>query len=163
MMEDDQGASPQYNHQEDTGSTGTIDTRYIISKFGILKILEIILLLIAFASLTGYTGQTPTDQDKHKGRYDFFYFATITTWLIVIILFLVYGIRMNRKLNINWNLAMMVYSVVTAFLLLLASSLVLDAVIEYRGKEGLDSHKNWLMYCELEKCGNIEAAGLVDN
>lgn len=42
MMEDDQGASPPYNHQDDTGSTGTIDTRYIISKFGILKILEIV-------------------------------------------------------------------------------------------------------------------------
>lgn len=54
----------------------------------------------------------------------------------------------------------MVYSVVTAFMLLLASSLVLDAVIGYRGKEELDSKKTWTRYCKLEKCGNIEAAGV---
>jgi len=61
------------------------------------------LLLVAFASLTGYTGHTIDDQ--HKGRYDFFYFATVTTWLLVIIIFLLYTTKINRRVNINWNLA----------------------------------------------------------
>jgi len=55
---------------------------------------------------------------------------------------------------------MFVYSIVTAFMLLLATALVLDAVIGYRGTEEQDTKKSWIRYCTLEKCGNIEAAGV---
>lgn len=55
----------------------------------------------------------------------------------------------------------MVYSVVTAVLLLLASALVLAAVTYYRShEEHLKPASGYVRFCTVEKCGNIEAAGV---
>ena len=62
-----------------------------------------ICLLLAFACLSGFTLKF-TDE-RYGGRFDFFYFATITSWLLVIILFVMFLLRLYERLtNINWNL-----------------------------------------------------------
>ncbi|XP_078365632.1 plasmolipin-like [Oculina patagonica] len=134
-----------------------LDLEYLKSVPGLLKIVEIICLLLAFACLSGFTLKF-TD-DRYGGRFDFFYFATITSWLLVIILFVMFLLRLyERFTNINWNLVMAVYSPVTAFLLLISSALVLDAAIYYRRHER--PFKGQIQpICDMEPCGNVEAAG----
>ncbi|XP_031569511.1 uncharacterized protein LOC116304007 [Actinia tenebrosa] len=135
-----------------------LNTSYVVSLPGIIKIGEFILLLVAFASLTGFTS---SHSDRlYGGRYDFFYFATITSWLIVLVIFLLFASNLNHRLDFNWNIVLMVYSVVTAVLLLLTSALVLDAVLFYRShREHLKSTQDYVGFCTVEKCANIEAAG----
>lgn len=55
---------------------------------------------------------------------------------------------------------MAVYSPVTAFLLLLASSLVLDTAVHFRRSEKSDEEGMYFRVCKLEPCGNVEAAGV---
>lgn len=64
-------------------------------------------LLIAFASLSTHTrGQgSKAEGFDHGGRFDFFYFATVTTWLIVIALFVVFFMKFQERFSsINWLL-----------------------------------------------------------
>ncbi|KAK3726758.1 hypothetical protein QZH41_010412, partial [Actinostola sp. cb2023] len=77
-----------------------------------------VLLLIAFASLTGYTGNT--SDVRFNDRYNFFYFATVTSWLLVIVIFLVFLVRLNRRVNLNWNLV--------AFGIISTVAFIIDAV-----------------------------------
>ena len=63
-------------------------------------------LMIAFASLSGFTLHHSSSND---GRFDFFYFATVVSWLLVIALFLIFALTLTDRLyekcgNINWNL-----------------------------------------------------------
>ena len=55
---------------------------------------------------------------------------------------------------------MAVYSPVTAFLLLLASSLVLDTAIHLRRAENKDGSGEYFRVCTVEPCSNVEAAGV---
>lgn len=60
-----------------------------------------------------------------------------------------------------WSVQQMaVYSPVTAFLLLLASSLVLDTAIHLRRAEHQDGSGEYVRVCTVEPCGNVEAAGV---
>lgn len=137
---------------------GTLDIEYLKSVPGLLKITEILCLLIAFASLSGFTLHF-TDQ-RYGGRFDFFYFATITSWLLVIIIFVMFTLRLYERFGtINWNLVMAIYSPVTAFLLLISSALVLDTAIYFRRNEQIDNGRDWDYICNHEPCGNVEAAG----
>ncbi|XP_015765538.1 PREDICTED: pre-mRNA-splicing factor CWC25 homolog [Acropora digitifera] len=118
-------------------------------------------LMIAFASLSGFTLHHSSNYD---GRFDFFYFATVVSWLLVIALFLIFALTLTDRLyekcgNINWNLLLAIYSPVTAFLLLISSALVLDVAVLLRRSEeivGGQIQQN----CNLLPCGNIEAAGV---
>lgn len=134
-----------------------LDFNYLKSLPGVLKILEILGLLLAFACLSGFTLHY-TDS-RYGGRFDFFYFATITSWLVVIFLFILFLLRLYERIAINWNFFMAVYSPVTAFLLLLASSLVLDTAIHLRRAEHEDGSGEYFRVCTVEPCGNVEAAG----
>ena len=63
--------------------------------------------MIAFASLSGFT--LHYSSTHYGGRFDFFYFATVVSWLLVIALFLIFALRLTDRLyekcgNINWNL-----------------------------------------------------------
>lgn len=56
---------------------------------------------------------------------------------------------------------MAVYSPVTAFLLLISSALVLDTAIYFRRHEKIFDHSyDYEKICDMEKCGNVEAAGV---
>lgn len=143
-----------------TGQGGTLNMEYIKSLEGLLKLAEIFCLMIAFASLSGFTLHHSSNYD---GRFDFFYFATVVSWLLVIALFLIFALTFTDRLyekcgNINWNLLLAIYSPVTAFLLLISSALVLDVAVLLRRSEeivGGQIQQN----CNLLPCGNIEAAG----
>ncbi|XP_001638054.2 uncharacterized protein LOC5518062 [Nematostella vectensis] len=142
-----------------TSPHAVIDIDYLKSRPGLTKIAEIMCLLIAFASLSGYTG---SHKDARFGsRFDFFYFVTITSWLIIIAVFLLFLFKVYNRLNINWNVVLVVYCTVTAFMLLVSSALVLDAVVHHRTRKESEEIVNghWTNFCSLEKCGNIEAAG----
>ncbi|KAJ7365029.1 hypothetical protein OS493_007670 [Desmophyllum pertusum] len=134
-----------------------MDLEYLKSVPGLLKVAEILCLLLAFACLSGFTLNFTDDQ--YGGRFDFFYFATITSWLLVIVLFVMFLLRLYERLaNVNWNLVMAVYSPVTAFLLLISSALVLDTAIYFRRHEEIFDGE-FKEICNMEKCGNVEAAG----
>lgn len=134
-----------------------LDLEYLKSVPGLLKIIEIVCLLLSFACLSGFT--LKYKEPRYGGRFDFFYFATITSWLLVIILFIMFLLRLyERFANINWNLVMAVYSPVTAFLLLISSALVLDTAI-YLRRHDKQFGVNFRDICEMESCGNVEAAG----
>ncbi|XP_068699122.1 uncharacterized protein [Montipora capricornis] len=144
-----------------SGQAGALNIGYIKSLEGLLKISEILCLLIAFASLSGYTLHYTSH--GFDGRFDFFYFATVTSWLLVIFLFIMFALHLTDKLhekfgNINWHLLMAIYSPVTAFLLLISSALVLDLAINLRRKDTW-SDGVFKPSCDLQPCGNIEAAG----
>ena len=65
-------------------------------------------LLLSFACLSGFT--LKYKEPRYGGRFDFFYFATITSWLLVIILFVMFLLRLYERLvNINWNLVVSGY------------------------------------------------------
>lgn len=65
-------------------------------------------LLLSFACLSGFT--LKYKEERYGGRFDFFYFATITSWLLVIILFVMFLLRLyDRFANINWNLVVSDY------------------------------------------------------
>ena len=65
-------------------------------------------LLLSFACLSGFT--LKYKEPRYGGRFDFFYFATITSWLLVIILFVMFLLRLYERFpNINWNLVVSDY------------------------------------------------------
>ena len=65
-------------------------------------------LLLSFACLSGFT--LKYEEDVYGGRFDFFYFATITSWLLVIILLVMFLLRLHERFaNINWNLVVSDY------------------------------------------------------
>lgn len=138
-------------------NSGTLDVEYIKSLPGLLKVAEILCLLIAFASLSGFT--LHFKDDLYGGRFDFFYFATITPWLLVIIIYVLFALRLHERLaNINWDFVMTIFSPVVAFLLLVSSALVLDVAIYFRRNEK-QFKDGFFVICEKEPCGNVEAAG----
>lgn len=155
-----QGGYEDYGAQP-TESQGGMS--YAKTPLGMLKIGEIACLLIAFASLSTHTNSVGSKREgfDHSGRFDFFYFATVTTWLIVIGLFVVFFMRLQEKFsNINWLLLMMVYSTLMAFLLLVSTSLVLDVAVSLRRREVSLAQGKLQRFCDYyETCGNIEAAG----
>ena len=58
-------------------------------------------------------------------------------------------------------LQMMVYSTLTAFLLLVSTSLVLDVAVGLRRREAPSVHGKLRRFCDVyTTCGNIEAAGV---
>lgn len=109
-----------------SGSIG-LTMGYIISIPGILKIVEFFTLLLAFAIAADM---------KYGGTSDemnFFLFVTVTSWLLVIAVFVLFAFNIISIINlsIDWNIPVFVFAVVAAFLLLLSSAL-LAAVIPDR-------------------------------
>lgn len=101
---------------------------YIMSIPGILKIVEFFTLLLAFAIAADvYYGRS--------GRMDFFLFVTVTSWLLVIAVFVLFAFNIIAKINlsIDWNIPVFVFAVVAAVLLLLSSALIADTVAGFRG------------------------------
>ena len=59
--------------------------------------------MIAFASLAEFT--RTYDDPKQGGRFDFFFFAAVTSWLLVMFIFAIFFMRLyHRFASINWNL-----------------------------------------------------------
>lgn len=100
---------------------------YIISIPGILKIVEFFTLLLAFAIAADM---------KYGGTWDrmnFFLFVTVTSWLLVIAVFVLFAFNIISIINlsIDWNIPVFVFAVVAAFLLLLSSALLAAVVPDW--------------------------------
>ncbi|KAL9976246.1 hypothetical protein ACROYT_G013518 [Oculina patagonica] len=93
---------------------------YITSIPGILKIVEFFTLMLAFA--------LAADTSYRGSRMEFFLFVTIFSWILVIAVFLLFAFNVVSKINLNidWNMPVLVFAVVVAFLLLISSSLIAD-------------------------------------
>lgn len=102
---------------------------YIISIPGILKIVEFFTLMLAFALAAD------VDYLGTWGRMNFFLFVTITSWLLVIAVFVLFAFNIISKINlsIDWNIPVFVFALVAAILLLLSSALLADYVAGFSG------------------------------
>lgn len=112
---------------QSSGSAGLgLTMSYIKSIPGILKMVEFFTLLLAFAiasdaySLLLY----------NWGNMDFFLFVTVTSWIFVIAIFILFAFNIISKINFNldWNILVLVFAVVVAILLLISSALVASDV-----------------------------------
>ncbi|KAJ7365071.1 hypothetical protein OS493_007715 [Desmophyllum pertusum] len=94
---------------------------YIKSIPGILKIVEFFTLMLAF-SLAG------SIRFGTWGEMSFFLFVTITSWLLVIAVFVLFALNLISKINLNidWNIPVLVFAAVVALLLLISSALLAD-------------------------------------
>lgn len=114
---------------QSSGSAGLgLTMSYIKSIPGILKMVEFFTLLLAFAiasdaySLLLY----------NWGNMDFFLFVTVTSWIFVVAIFILFAFNIISKINFNldWNILVLVFAVVVAILLLISSALVASDVNE---------------------------------
>lgn len=120
------------------GSGGDIglSMAYIMSIPGILKIVEFFTLMIAFSlgADISYFGTW--------GRMSFFLFVTITSWIIVIAVFVLFALNIISRINLNidWNIPVFIFAIVVAVLLLISSSLIADNAEDLKVLSGL----SWL-------------------
>ncbi|XP_028392800.1 uncharacterized protein LOC114517316 [Dendronephthya gigantea] len=128
----------------------------------ILKIIEFIVLLIAFALAGHFMNEAVTNffaTFGKKGNIEFFLFATIVGWLIAIVLPILFFIGIQEKVSaIPWTLVVAILSAVWAVLLIIASSLLAAAAKHYEDKEGIRGKS----VCELlddanedSQCGQL--------
>lgn len=106
--------------------TITFNKAYVVSIPGVLKIVEFILLLLAFSIAADISF-------AYRGRMNFFLFVTITSWLLVIAWFVLFTFNLQTKINlsINWNITLLIFAAVVAFLLLISSALLADDVRKF--------------------------------
>lgn len=106
--------------------TITFNKAYVVSIPGVLKIVEFILLLLAFSIAADISF-------AYRGRMSFFLFVTITSWLLVIAWFVLFTFNLQTKINlsINWNITLLIFAAVVAFLLLISSALLADGVRKF--------------------------------
>ncbi|CAH3161268.1 unnamed protein product [Porites lobata] len=112
---------------QDTEKAPSLTKEYIIP--GIIKTAEFLLLMIAFSLAADFKGSSSW------GRMDFFLFATITSWLLVIARLvscccIAFDAILIFKLAIDFticgDLLVMIFDAVVAVFLLISSSLIAD-------------------------------------
>lgn len=132
------------------GSGGEIglSMAYIMSIPGILKIVEFFTLMIAFAlgADIQYSG--------NWGRMSFFLFVTIMSWILVMAVFVLFAFNIISKINLNidWNIPVLIFAVVVAFLLLISSSLIANDA---------ENWKTWSSFFPIDKLRAAAAFGFI--
>lgn len=112
---------------QSSGSAGLgLTMSYIKSIPGILKMVEFFTLLLAFAIASDAYSLLLSNW----GNMDFFLFVTVTSWIFVIAIFILFAFNIISKINFNldWNILVLVFAVVVAILLLISSALVASDV-----------------------------------
>ncbi|XP_072373909.1 CKLF-like MARVEL transmembrane domain-containing protein 4 [Scyliorhinus torazame] len=105
------------------------DSDYLRSRFGIFKVLEVVLALIAFICI-----ETVKECLPCGGLY-FFEFVSCTAFVITGVLLLMFSLNLHTRVpQINWNLTDLINTVVSAVLFFIAS-IVLAAMNQKRGGE----------------------------
>ncbi|XP_031570110.1 plasmolipin-like [Actinia tenebrosa] len=123
-MADPEKQNPPEPAPAQTQSAGgiTLNVSYVKSPRGIIKIVEIFLLMIAFSCLADICVNC-------TGRYSFFLFSTIFPWILCIIIFVLYLFCLVEKIpQINWTLTVMINAILWALVILTSSSLVADDI-----------------------------------
>ncbi|XP_044175675.1 uncharacterized protein LOC122947241 [Acropora millepora] len=122
-LEDSKPSSGQEQQHSSGGTGGDIGLNmpYIKSIPGILKIVEFFTLLLAFS----IAGNAYAFLYKY-GALDFFLFATVTSWIFVMVFFVLFAFNIIAKINLglDWNLPVLVFAVIAAILILISSSLI---------------------------------------
>lgn len=120
-LEDSKPSSGQEQQHSSGGDIG-LNMPYIKSIPGILKIVEFFTLLLAFS----IAGNAYASIHYNYGDMDFFLFATVTSWIIVMVFYVLFAFNIIAKINLNvdWNLPVLVFAVIAAILILISSSLV---------------------------------------
>lgn len=123
-LEDSKPSSGQEQQHSSGGRGGDIGLNipYIQSIPGILKIVEFFTLLLAFS----VGGNAYASLHFNYGDMDFFLFATVTSWIMVLVFFVLFAFNVIAKINVDldWNLPVLVFAVIAAILILISSSLV---------------------------------------
>ncbi|XP_068699475.1 plasmolipin-like [Montipora capricornis] len=112
---------------QSSGSAGLgLTMSYIKSIPGILKMVEFFTLLLAFA----IASDAYSIYHYNLGKMDFFLFVTVTSWIFVIAIFILFAFNIISKINFNldWNILVLVFAVVVAILLLISSALLASFV-----------------------------------
>ncbi|MGH0126168.1 UNVERIFIED_CONTAM: hypothetical protein FKN15_026137 [Acipenser sinensis] len=105
------------------------DTDYLKSNFGILKIIQVVLALIAFICI-----ETIMECSPCGGLY-FFEFVSCSAFVITGVLLLVFSLNLHTKVpQINWSLTDLVNTGVSTFFFFLAS-IILAALNHRTGAE----------------------------
>ncbi|XP_022778432.1 uncharacterized protein LOC111319989 [Stylophora pistillata] len=126
-------AAAEDGFRADNADRGAIrvNKAYIKSIRGILKIVEFILLLLAFAIAVGIR----KDMEK-KGGMEFFLIVTILSWLFVIAWFVLFTFNLHKRINLkekHWNITLLIFAAAVAFFLLISSAFLGDDVKKFRG------------------------------
>lgn len=107
-----------------------LNTGYVKSIEGILKLLEFIAFCIAFACLADFDSdlQRSSVSSEFKERFVFFMVVFVIGWVVVLVVFCVFlfsaeGNIMTEK---NWNLLLLVFSALFAVLFFISSGLIAD-------------------------------------
>ncbi|KAI1904159.1 hypothetical protein AGOR_G00002810 [Albula goreensis] len=104
-------------------------TEYLKSNFGILKVIEVVLSLIAFICIETIMLCLPC------GGVYFFEFVSCSALIVTSILLLVFSLNLHTKVpHVNWSLTDLVNSTASTFFFLLAS-IVLAALNHKSGAE----------------------------
>uniref|UniRef100_UPI00398E8924 CKLF-like MARVEL transmembrane domain-containing protein 4 n=1 Tax=Pristiophorus japonicus TaxID=55135 RepID=UPI00398E8924 len=105
------------------------DTDYLRSVFGILKLLEVVLALIAFICI-----ETVKECLPCGGLY-FFEFVSCTAFVVTGLLLLMFSLNLHTKVpQINWNLTDLINTVISAVVFFIAA-IVLAAMNHKRKGE----------------------------
>jgi len=121
--------------QQSSGGAGEGDIgltmAYVTSIPGILRIVEFFTLMLAFALAAD--SKERVFGSWSWGRMDFFLFVTVTSWIIVIVVFILFAFNVIAKINLNidWNVPNLVFAAIVAILLLISSSLIANNASEW--------------------------------
>ncbi|CAH3149164.1 unnamed protein product, partial [Porites evermanni] len=75
----------------------TLNTEYVKSMQGILKILEFVTMCMAFSCLADFNRELAFLSDKFLVRYDFFMAVFVIGWVVVLLVFLVFLFSLTEK------------------------------------------------------------------
>ncbi|CAB4014053.1 pre-mRNA-splicing factor CWC25 homolog, partial [Paramuricea clavata] len=139
---------------------------YVKSIPCILKIVEIVVLLIAFALVGHFLNEIPNGYFSYfgkKGNLEFFLFATIVGWMISIAFLVIFVIGIHEKISaLPWPLVVAIVSAVWTILLLIASALLAAAAKDYDDDIQLISGATAINACKIldnskadSQCGQI--------
>ncbi|XP_046842634.1 plasmolipin-like [Xenia sp. Carnegie-2017] len=133
---------------------GTIPkgSEYIKTVPFFLKIAEFVILLVALGTL----GRFIDVLSPSESRLDFGMFAIVVSWIVVIVMVVVFVIGLHEKITvINWPMTVFINMVIWAVMLFIAGCVIADNVREYEDKKICDGLK---FAKRGARCGHLIAA-----
>lgn len=119
------GGGTTTHHHTTSGGVCVMNVGYPKSAPGILKILEFLTLVVAFACLADCCrGLESWWSGKYSDYYKLFIGSTVSAWLLVIIIFLLYFFCVVSRLNAPWTVLVLVFNLVFGILIFVASALM---------------------------------------
>lgn len=106
----------------------SVNSGYLRSIKGILKILEVVAICVAFSCLADFDRNTNIWGDEYPQRFDFFMAVFVIALVIVLFVFFVFLLNLEGNITTerNWNILLLVFSGLFSLLFLISSSLMAD-------------------------------------